>query len=315
MVNEHARCLYRRGVVSRALAVVFCTAIGNTARAQNLGDVVDVGLAFRQAHQTLFAASRLTAFDPATGRGTLQWDRYTLQPSLNFDKIDLGYMRAASTEFPGTEYDRDPALPFDISFVSPRTVRLRFSTRDLPLPVMQGAPSIMLAGPVPRDTSWRMQAGDSVITYRSAFGQVRITRNPWGIELFDAHDKLLTRTQRLGQPGSFRSFVPFSFLRRSTDLGRSTAATFELAPDEKIYGFGESFTRLNKRGQRVIAFIRDAMGAQNSLQYKAVPFFMSSRGYAMFVHTSAPVTFDVGRVVAPPSRAGREPVCIAASRP
>ena len=36
------------------------------------------------------------------------------------------------------------------------------------------------------------------------------------------------------------------------------------------------------------------MGAQNSLQYKAVPFFTSSRGYAMFVHTSAPVTFDVG---------------------
>ena len=83
-------------------------------------------------------------------------------------------------------------------------------------------------------------------------------------------------------------------MRRSRDVGRSTAATFELAQDEKIYGFGESFTRLNKRGQRVVAFIRDAMGAQSQLQYKAVPFFMSSRGYAMFVHTSAPVTFDVG---------------------
>ena len=264
------------------------------ARSQTLGDIVDVARDFRKPNQALFAASRLTAFDPATGHGTLQWDRYALQPGLNFNKIDVGFTRAPATEFPGTEYDRDPALPFDISFVSPRTLRLRFSTRDLPPAVMQGEPSIMLAGPVARDTSWRAQSGDSAITYRSAFGQIRITRSPWSIELTDAHGTLLTRTQRLGQPASFTPFVPFSFIRRSRDVGRSTAATFELAPDEKIYGFGESFTRLNKRGQRVVAFIRDAMGAQSQLQYKAVPFFLSSRGYAMFVHTSAPVTFDVG---------------------
>ena len=277
-----------------ALSAVVTVASSSAARSQNLGDVVDVGLDFRKAQQTLFAASRLTAFDPATGRGTLQWDRYELQPGLNFNKIDLGFSRANLTEFPSTEYDRDPALPFDVSFVSPRALRLRFSTRDLPPAVMEVAPSIMLAGPVSRDTSWRVQPGDSTITYTSAYGQVRITRNPWSVELYDAKGKLLTRTQRLGEPRSFTTFLPFSFVRRSRDIGRSTAATFELAPDEKIFGFGESFTRLNKRGQRVIAFIRDGMGAQSKVQYKAVPFFMSSRGYAMFVHTSAPVTFDVG---------------------
>jgi len=283
--------LFRAAIVAVLFVAGACPV---DAAAQNLGDIVDVGLDFRKPQQTLFAASRLTAFDVATGRGTLQWDRYTLQPSLNFNKIDVGYTRAMSTEFPGTEYDRDPALPFDISFVSPRTLRLRFSTRDLPTAVMQGEPSLMLAGPVPRDTSWRAQATDSTITYTSAYGRVRITRNPWSIELYDARGALLTRTQHFNQPRSFTPYVPFSFVRRSRDIGRSTAATFELAPDEKIYGFGESFTRLNKRGQRVIAFIRDAMGAQSPLQYKAVPFFLSSRGYAMFVHTSAPVTFDVG---------------------
>jgi alpha-D-xyloside xylohydrolase len=283
-----------RNIALGALFAVTTVTCPAKVVAQNLGDIVDVGLDFRKANQTLFAASRLTAFDATTGRGTLQWDRYVLQPGLNFNKIDVGFSRAPATEFPGTEYDRDPALPFDISFVSPRTLRLRFSTRDLPPAVMQGAPSIMLAGPVARDTSWRVQTGDSVITYRSAYGQVRITRNPWSIDLYDARGALLTRTQRLNEPRSFTPYVPFSFVRRSRDIGRSTAATFELAPDEKIYGFGESFTRLNKRGQRVIAFIRDAMGAQSPVQYKAVPFFLSSRGYAMFVHTSAPVTFDVG---------------------
>src|SRR5262245_42346997 len=84
------------------------------ARSQTFGDIVDAGLDFRKPNQVLFAASRLTAFDPTTGRGSLQWDRYAISPSLNFNKIDLQYSRATSTEFPGTEYDRDPALPFEI---------------------------------------------------------------------------------------------------------------------------------------------------------------------------------------------------------
>ncbi len=262
--------------------------------AQVLGDVVDAGAAFRESNQLLFAASRLTAFDAASGRGTLQWDRYAIQPSFNFSKIDLGWSRAPSSEFPGTEYDRDPALPFQISFASPRTLRLRFNTRNLPAAGSDAPESLMLAGPVPRDDSWRVTDGDSVVTYASAYGQVRITKNPWSIELLNAKGERLTRTQRLGEPKSFSPYIPFSFLRRARDAGQSTAATFELAPDERIYGFGESFTRLNKRGQRVVAFIRDGMGAQSQRQYKAVPFFVSSRGYAMFVHTSAPVTFDVG---------------------
>ncbi len=28
--------------------------------------------------------------------------------------------------------------------------------------------------------------------------------------------------------------------------------------------------------------------------YKPVPFFMSSRGYGMFVHSTVPMTFDMG---------------------
>jgi alpha-D-xyloside xylohydrolase len=41
-------------------------------------------------------------------------------------------------------------------------------------------------------------------------------------------------------------------------------------------------------------YLRDGQGVQNYRQYKAVPFFVSSNGYGMFVHTSAPVTFDFG---------------------
>ena len=275
-------------------AAVAVAAMARISEGQVLGDVVDVAQDFHRVDAVYFVASRVTRFDATSGRGTLQWDRYTRSPGLNFDKIDQGFARANATEFPGTEYDRDPSLPFAIDFVSPRTLRLRFSTRDVPLE-SQPADSIMLAGPVPRDGSWRATTtGDSVVEFASRFGRVRLVKNPWSIAIYDARGGLLTRTQRLGEPASFTPYVPFSFVRRARDIGRSVAATFELTPDEKVFGLGESFTRLDKRGQHVVAYLRDAMGAQSTWQYKAVPFFLSSRGYGMFAHTSAPVTFDVG---------------------
>src|SRR5512133_776250 len=104
---------------ARTSAVALLTALGtflaaSPLHAQNtgvLGDPVDVGLDFRKPNSQAFVASRLTAFDPATGRGSLQWDRYALGASMSFEKTDVVYQRATANEFPGTEYDRDPALP------------------------------------------------------------------------------------------------------------------------------------------------------------------------------------------------------------
>ncbi len=262
------------------------------ASAQLAGDLVDVSEDFQKLEQVYFVGRRVVAFDPATGTGTLEWARYRRTPSLSFNKLDVPYVRAEANEFPGTEYDRDPALPFAISFISPRTVRLRFASRDAPL---RDRSSLMLDGPLPSDDSWRVEETDSAVTYASAHGRVRIVKDPWHVEFYDGGGKLLTRTQTLGDPNTFATPTPFSFVRRGRDLGRSFAASFELSHDEKIYGGGESFTRLNKRGQKVVLYLRDAMGAQSELMYKPIPFFLSSAGYGMFTHTSAPVTFDVGK--------------------
>ncbi len=262
------------------------------ATAQVLGDPVDVSQEFQKLEQVYFVGNRVVSFDPATGTGTLEWARYTRQPSLSFNKVDLGLVRGRSTEFPSTEYDENPALPFSISLVSPRTVRLRLTTRSASL---RQAPSLMLVANPPKDNSWQVEQTDRVITYTSSYGQVRLIKDPWHVEFYDKRGRLLTRTQNIGDPRTFFTPVPFSFIRRASDLSRRTAASFQLSYDEKIFGCGESFTRLNKRGQKIVLYTRDAMGVQNQLMYKPVPFFMSSNGYGMFVHTSTPVTFDFGQ--------------------
>lgn len=262
------------------------------ARAQVLGDPVDVGQDFQKMENVYFIGSKVTSFDTATGQGNLQWDRYWRNTTLSFNKIDVGFIRGRGTEFPSTEYDQDPVLPFSISFVSPRTVRLRMSTRAVPL---NDGQSLMLAGPVAKDSSWRVEQNDREIVYTGTYGKVRIVKQPWHVEIYDAGGRLLTRTQNINDPNSFFAPIPFSFVRRSSDLARRIAATFELQHDEKIFGCGESFTRFDKRGQRVLVSTRDGMGTQSELMYKPIPFFMSNKGYGMFVHTSAPLTFDFGK--------------------
>lgn len=273
-----------------ALGFVLCAS--RNLHAQLMGDFVDVSQDFQKLEQTFFVGAQVTEFDSATGAGKLRWDRYRRQTNFSFGKVDQAFVRADANEFPGTEYDRDPTLPFSLTLVSPRTVRLRCSARNVPLDDGQ---SLMLAGPVPADHSWKVETQGGAVTYTSKFGQVKLIKNPWRVEFYDANGKLLTRTRTLGEPNSYSERIPFSFVRRASDFGRDTAAAFQLDYDEKIYGCGESFTRLNKRGQKVVLYLRDGMGVQSHKMYKPIPFFLSSNGYGMFVHTSTPVTFDFGQ--------------------
>src|SRR5262249_33983284 len=148
---------------------------------------------------------------------------------------------------------------------------------------LRNEPSLMFVGDPPKDNSWKVEQTEKAVIYKSQYGSVTLVKDPWEIQIRDNAGRLLTSTQNKNDLSSFASPLPFSFIRRATDFGGSVAATFSLSPDEKIFGCGESFTRLNKRGQKVVLYTRDAMGVQNQRMYKPIPFFMSSNGYGMFL--------------------------------
>ena len=171
--------------------------------------------------------------------------------------------------FPEKEYDTDPVWPFSIQFVSPRTARIRVKTG----PDTRGPePSLMLAGEPAVDASWQYARIEGGHRYTSSGGSVAIFEKPWRIELRDAAGKLLTRTQG---PADFESTLspalPFSFIRRASDHSRSVAAVFSLSAGEKMFGGGESFTRLDKRGQKLVLSVNDAKGARERPDVQADP--------------------------------------------
>src|SRR5262249_25935139 len=257
-----------------------------------LSDLVDVSRDFRDYTNAYYLADSLASFDPATAKGEVVWKRHHLYPRLAFDNMEAVLRPFEGEVFPGREYDTNPALPFSLEFVSPRTVRIRLRTG---VEVRPPAEALMLAGPVPNDGSWKPPRSSGRPRYASAFGSVSVTEKPWHVELRDAQGRLLTRTQHQADlTNTLMPALPFAYVRRSSDFSRSVAAVFSLAAGEKLFGTGESFTRLDKRGQKVVLWTNDANGAENERMYKPIPFFMSSRGYGMFVHTTAAATFDMG---------------------
>ena len=260
-----------------------------------LNEVVDISRDFRNFTDTYYCADQLTEFDPATGQGKLQYKRYEYSTRLAFNNM-LGVLKPVpANEFPGIEYAESPVLPFAVEFISPRTIRIRAASR---FEVKPDQPSLMLVnGTVSQDRSgWKYEKIDGGYRYTSAFGSVTIMTSPWTIEFRDADGKMLTHAINMEDTSeTYTPLLPFSFVRRASDYSTSMAAVFRLSPKEKIFGCGESFTEFNKRGQKVVLYTDDGNGVQNETMYKPIPFYMSSRGYGVFMHTSAPITCDFGK--------------------
>ena len=78
---------------------------------------------------------------------------------------------------------------------------------------------------------------------------------------------------------------------RVTDR-RYMIESLNLDVGEKVYGLGERFTACVKNGQSVDMWNGDG-GTASELAYKNIPFYMTNRGYGVFVEDSGDVRYEV----------------------
>lgn len=95
---------------------------------------------------------------------------------------------------------------------------------------------------------------------------------------------------------SFPGFLRYpSGLAKNERTGATLyAQTVRLQHGERFYGFGESFSRLNKAGQEIFNEVTNPVGVSNARSYKCAPFFLSSRGYAAYYNTPRRIRFQMG---------------------
>ncbi|WP_442902269.1 TIM-barrel domain-containing protein [Flavobacterium sp. C4GT6] len=287
--------------ISLSLFMATAAIQGVSAQIQNapvLNAPVDVSTDFENYTNTFYFADELASFDPKTGKGTVKYTRYNYKTRQAFNNMMMKPDTVAANEFPATEYEAAPVLPFSIEFVSERAIRIKTTSGPQ---FNQPKESLMLVnGTAPNHPeNWKYSKTATGHKYTSQYGSVEIQTNPWHVKIYDAKGKLLTSTLHNSDlQNTYTPVLPYSYVRRNSDYSRSVAPVFSLEPDEKIFGCGESFTQFNKRGQKVVLWTDDANGVQNETMYKPIPFYMSSRGYGVFMHTSTPVTVDFGKYFA-----------------
>ncbi|WP_432037072.1 alpha-xylosidase [Streptomyces cucumeris] len=131
------------------------------------------------------------------------------------------------------------------------------------------------------------------LVLRAAALGVRIRYAPFALDLLDDKGEVLLR-QAPYATGS--SSAPAALPLGVTPLadGRlAHHASWSADPDEHFYGLGERFTGLDLHGQRIDCWIQDAMGCTGTRSYVAIPYLLSSRGYALLLDSTTAAAFDL----------------------
>ena len=115
---------------------------------------------------------------------------------------------------------------------------------------------------------------------------IKINKSPFSITISDKNGKVLLADH---DTGHFTS-------------DKQVTATKKLFPDDHFFGFGERMDVLDRRGKKVELNVGRGIGrphiigAYNVLKanYCPVPFFMSTRGYGIFLHNPYETNWDMG---------------------
>ncbi|MFC8537709.1 alpha-xylosidase [Streptomyces sp. NPDC057249] len=105
---------------------------------------------------------------------------------------------------------------------------------------------------------------------------------PFGLTFSDAEGRRLTGADAKG-----------TAFATTPDGAHHMIAQLALDVGENVYGLGERFTPYVKNGQSVDIWQADG-GTSSELAYKNIPFYLSSRGYGVFVNHPGKVSFEVG---------------------
>ena len=165
--------------------------------------------------------------------------------------------------------------------LSAGTAHFRFTlgqARGAPYPILAAEPRTIPARIV--------QTGGRIVVEAGAW-RLSLDSEPLAFELtHDGRTVQCTATDR--HFARVHRLPPFS---RHRD---GWVASFDLRSGERVYGLGEKWGKLDKRGSVIRSHVFDALGVNAERSYKNAPFAWSPSGWGVFAHTPGSVTHGVG---------------------
>ena len=157
------------------------------------------------------------------------------------------------------------------------------------------------------DTCWIIR--DTEDKVRAVFDKKRISSKGWSDLIRPSFDSLRgslypdgsVRAVFSGEDQFFPEKVeslPLAYLTYEEDGEERGAGffSFQAAHDEHFAGTGERFAPMDLKGKTLVLDNTDGLGVNSRRAYKNVPFFLSSKGYGLFMHTSCEVRLSLADI-------------------
>ncbi len=152
---------------------------------------------------------------------------------------------------------------------------------------LKKGPAFELAEPCGQ--ALRVEETDGTLTVKSGHLSLVLGKRPWSMH-YERDGELLTKSA-----GRDFAFLKENWTGMAYDKGQGAYMRQQLglSVNEQIYGLGERFGAFVKNGQSVSVWNQDG-GTSTEQSYKNIPFYLSSRGYGVFVNHPEQVDFEVG---------------------
>lgn len=142
---------------------------------------------------------------------------------------------------------------------------------------------------LPEESRLDMEEDENTLTVKSGHLSLVIDKENWSM-YYKRDEQALTKS-------GWRdlSYVKTNWKGFAYDRGEDDAYMCQqlgLSVGEQIYGLGEKFTPFVKNGQSVEIWNEDG-GTSTEQSYKSIPFYLSSKGYGVFVNHPERVEFEI----------------------
>lgn len=203
-------------------------------------------------------------------------------------KIQQGYTRVESFRLKSIHTNgarlQTHAGELHISFYEPDILRIQWG----PLPKNDYG---LLVGELVPQAAQLMAGTANLCVLESGALRLEFENGPLQMRLYRHGQLLLASADDRTINGELR-LAPFA--HRDKPGQEAWLISLALHSGEPVYGLGEKFGPLNRRGMLIDNWNRDATTVNAEISYKNVPFSWSPQGWGMFIHTPSRVTHGVG---------------------
>ena len=141
-----------------------------------------------------------------------------------------------------------------------------------------------------KNTEVLIEDNEKDVLFKSGNLKMIINKDLWEMSFYNG-DKKLT-SSKLKSLAYVKTSEERTFMKVSDD-DAFMREQLQLSVGELVYGLGERFTPFVKNGQSIDIWNEDG-GTSTEQSYKNIPFYMTNKGYGVFVNHPEKVSFEVG---------------------